>query len=409
MTVKSIIGWGGGAALVVVLLLVGLSGREPRPEIQVAQATRQNVLASISSNGKVEPLVPHELRAQVNTFVRRVVATEGQAVKAGQLLAELDSAEVQAEVARLRNELLAAQDELRAARSGGSPEARAQVEADLKQAEADVARLRREAAALERLLAKQAASKTEADNARQQLTIAEEKLAVLQKKKEEFDRQVALGSQLSSLRVERAQAALREAEQNLRSTQITAPVTGTLYLLPIRTGQYVRVGELLAEVADLTRVRVRAFVDEPELGWLEQGQQVEITWDALPGRSWAGQTEVIPKTVVARGTRSVGEVLCSIENAGLALLPNVNVNVRIRVREQANALVVPRSAVRTEGSEKVVFVVEGNTLKRRPVKAGITGAGSVEIVAGLTEGETVALPGEVELRDGMQVTVARSR
>lgn len=409
MTVKTIVGWAGGAALLVLLLLAALSGREPRPEVQVAQATRENLLASISSNGKVEPLVPHELRAQVNTFVRRVVASEGQTVKAGQLLAELDSAEVQAEVARLRNELLAAQEELRASRSGGAAEARAQLEADLRQAEADVARLRREAAALERLLAQQAASQAELDNAKLQLARAEESLALLQKKKEEFDRQARLDSQLSSLRVERAQAALREAEQNLRSTQMTAPVNGTLYLLPIRAGQYVRVGELLAEVADLARVRVRAFVDEPELGWLEQGQQVEITWDALPGRAWAGQTETIPKTVVARGTRSVGEVLCSIENAGLELLPNVNVNVRIRVREQANALVVPRGAVRTEGSEKVVFVVEGSTLKRRRVNVGITGVRSVEILDGLKQGEMVALPGEVELRDGMEIRVARAR
>jgi HlyD family secretion protein len=409
LTAKSILGWAGGAVLVIAILLAALSGRDPRPEVQVAQATRENLLANISSNGKVEPLAPHELRAQLNTFVRRVVATEGQAVRAGQVLAELDSAEVQAEVARLRNELLTAQDELRAARGGGSPEARAQVEADLKQAEADAARLQREHDALERLLAKQAASKAEVDNAKLELAAAEEKLGVLQKKKEEFDRQATLGSQLNSLRVERAQAALREAEQNLRSTQVTAPVNGTLYLLPIRAGQYVRVGELLAEVADLARVRVRAFVDEPELGWLEQGQAVEITWDALPGRAWNGQTEVIPKTVVARGTRSVGEVLCSIENAGLELLPNVNVNVRIRVREQANALVVPRGAVRSEGNEKVVFVVEGSTLKRRVVQVGITGAGSVEIVSGLSEGETVALPGEVELRDGMNVTVRRAR
>jgi HlyD family secretion protein len=393
---------------VIAILLVALSGRDPRPEVQVAQVNRENLRASISSNGKVEPLVPHELRAQLNTFVRRVVATEGQAVKAGQVLAELDSAEVQAEVARLRNELLVAQDELRAARGGGSPEARAQVVADLKQAEADVARLRREVGALERLLAKQAASKAEVDNTKLNLAAAEEKLDVLQKKKDEFDRQATLGSQLNSLRVERAQAALREAEQNLRSTQVTAPVNGTLYLLPIRTGQYVRVGELLAEVADLGRVRVRAFVDEPELGWLEQGQPVEITWDALPGRAWSGQTEVIPKTVVARGTRSVGEVLCSIENAGLELLPNVNVSVRIRVREQANALVVPRGAVRNEGNEKVVYVVEGSRLKRRTVQVGITGARSVEIVGGLTEGETVALPGDVELRDGMAVIVRRA-
>jgi len=407
VTGKTKLGLLGGAAVVVALVLA--LAQEPRPQVQVAQAARENLLATINSNGKVEPLAPHELRAQVNAFVRRVVTTEGQAVATGQLLAELDSAEVQAEVARLRNELLGAQEELRASRAGGAAEARAQLEADLRQAEADVTRLRRERDALERLQAKQAASQAELDNARLHLARAEESLAVLQKKKEEFDRQAKLDSQLSSLRVERAQAALREAEQNLRSTQITAAVNGTLYTLPIRNGQYVRVGELLAEMADLSRVRVRAFVDEPELGWLEQGQQVEITWDAKPGQRWSGQTAVIPKTVVARGTRSVGEVLCSVENSGLDLLPNINVNVRIRVREGANALVVPRSAVRSEGNEKVVFVVDGSTLRRRLVKTGITGATSVEIVEGLQDGAVVALPGEVELRDGLAVNVVKPR
>lgn len=397
----------GIGGVVVALVLAGLAGRGPVPEVRVAKAARENLSATITSNGKVEPIVPHELRAQVNAFVQRVLAVEGQAVRAGQLLVELDSADVRAEVARLRNELLAAQDELRASQSGGSPEARAQLEADLRQTEADVARLRRERAALERLLEQQAASKAELDSAKEQLARAEENLTVLKKKKEEFERQVKLGSEMNSLKVQQMQAALRAAEENLRSTQVTAPVSGTLYSLPARAGQYMRVGDLIAEMADLARVRVRAFVDEPELGWLEQGQEVEISWDALPGRSWAGLTEVIPKTVVSRGTRSVGEVVCSVENGGLELLPNINVNVRIRVRERANALVVPRGAVRTEDAERVVYLVEGSTLRRRPVKIGITGATSVEILDGLKDGDTVALPGDVELRDGLGVIVAR--
>ncbi|MCI0624472.1 MAG: biotin/lipoyl-binding protein, partial [Acidobacteria bacterium] len=151
MTRRTQFGLIGGVALLVVILLAGLAGRDPQAQVRVAQATREPLAATITSNGKVEPIVPHELRAQVNTFVRRVVATEGQKVKAGQLLAELDSAEIQAEVARLRNELLAAQDELRAARTGGAVEERAQLEADLKQAEAQVARWQRDVAALERL------------------------------------------------------------------------------------------------------------------------------------------------------------------------------------------------------------------------------------------------------------------
>src|SRR5260370_4525274 len=88
-------------------------------------------------------------------------------------------------------------------------------------------------------------------------------------------------------------------------------------------------------MADLHKVRVRAFIDEPELGGLEPGEPVRITWDALVNRTWMGKTQVIPKQVVARGARSVGELLCEVNNDKLELLPNINVNVRINSREQS--------------------------------------------------------------------------
>ena len=131
-------------------------------------------------------------------------------------------------------------------------------------------------------------------------------------------------------------AALRR--QSCASARITAPADGTLYSLPVKAGDYVKTGDLLAEMADLHRVRVRAFIDEPELASLEPGEPVKITWDALPNRTWTGKTEVIPKQVVARGTRSVGELLCAVDNQKLELLPNINVNVRIHSNERNNVL-----------------------------------------------------------------------
>jgi len=98
-------------------------------------------------------------------------------------------------------------------------------------------------------------------------------------------------------------------------------------------------------MADLHQVRVRAFIDEPEMGGLEPGLPVRITWDALENRTWAGRTEITPKQVVSHSSRSVGELLCSVENAKLELLPNTNVNVRINSRERLNVLAVPRGSV----------------------------------------------------------------
>jgi hypothetical protein len=148
------------------------------------------------------------------------------------------------------------------------------------------------------------------------------------------------------------------------------------------------------------------------LGALEPDEPVKITWDALPNRSWIGKTEVIPKQAVPHGSRSVGELLCIVPNDKLELLPGANVNVRINSKERLNVLAVPRGSVQAEGGSRFVYVVKPNqlgvgksTLEKRRIQVGIADATSYEVVSGLGEKEMVALPGDVELRDGMAVKV----
>ena len=142
---------------------------------------------------------------------------------------------------------------------------------------------------------------------------------------------------------------------------------------------------------------------------------MKITWDALPNRSWTGKTEVIPKQVVARGTRSVGELLCAVDNQKLELLPNINVDVRIHSNERNNVLTVPRAAVDSEGGHRFVFVITKNALSvgksrlaRREIRVGIADATSFEVISGLQENEMVALPGDAVLHDGMAVKIVNT-
>jgi len=110
--------------------------------------------------------------------------------------------------------------------------------------------------------------------------------------------------------------------------------------------------------------------------------------------------------------RNVGELLCSVRNDKLELLPNTNVNVRINLKERWNVLSVTRGAVETENSQRYVFVVQDGVgqsrLERRLIQVGIADATSYEVVSGLREGEVVALPGDVELHDGMRVRVVNT-
>ncbi len=203
-----------------------------------------------------------------------------------------------------------------------------------------------------------------------------------------------------------AQDQVKALEERLRSATVVSPVDGTFYSLPVHQGDYVKVGDVLAEIADLRHVRVRAFVDEPDLGRLAPGQEVQATWDARPGRVWSGRTELIPKQVVAHGMRSVGEVLCSIDNSKLELLPNVNVEVTILVFERPNSVVIPRSAVREESGKHYAYVFDGEKLHRREISVGIANASEFEVVSGLNENDRVALPGDRNLRDGMEIRSA---
>lgn len=119
------------------------------------------------------------------------------------------------------------------------------------------------------------------------------------KAKQEFERHAGLDRERLELLVEHSQALVNDLEDKADSARVVAPASGTLYSLPVHAGDYVHTGDLLADVADLRSVRVRAYVDEPELGQLERGQTVAVSWDALPGRTWVGKTDVLPRQVVA--------------------------------------------------------------------------------------------------------------
>lgn len=407
---------------VFAYFLVWLSGRKPAAKISAVTPTRENLVSSISSNGKVEPISPYVMRAQLDTFIEKIFVTEGQKVKKGQLLLELNVKEAAAQLAETRAKLLRAQDDLRAAKAGGKADEAAKVAGDLAKAEAQRDRLQQTHDSLTRLAAEQAATKEDLAANEMALVSANAEVTRLLAVKQEFDRQARLDAERGELQVQQTLGEMAALEDKVNNGRITAPDDGTLYALgrdaaaqPLKAGDYVKVGDLLAEMAELHKVRVRAFIDEPDLGVLEADEPVVITWDALPNRSWAGKTEIIPKQVVPHGTRSVGELLCAVNNDKLELLPNINVNVRINSKERMNVLAVPRGAVESEGGRRYVFVVKlgqlgvgKSTLEKREIKVGIADATSYEVMSGLQEGEMVALPGDTDLKDGMAVQVVNT-
>jgi HlyD family secretion protein len=396
------------AALVLVVIIV-IAGRAQAPAVPIVKVFREDLASAITSNGKVEPISPFVAHAQFPTFVEKVMATEGQAVHPGQVVLVLDDADTKSQLAQARADLLAAQTALQNARAGGPPSEVAQLGGDLQKAQSQLANLERTQKALTDLVAKQAATQDELAQNQAALTQARANLLALEQRIVALKQQAGVDVQTATLRLKQDQDQVQAFEARLRSATVTALLDGTLYSLPVRLGDYVKVGDVLAEMADLRQVRVRAFVDEPDLGWLAPGEDVQVSWDAMPYRTWTGKVEQVPKQVVARGTRSVGEVLCSVKNDKVDLLPNINVEVHIVVRQRPGVLVVPRVAVRYDNGQHYIFVFDGEKVHRRDIAVGVASSDKYEVVSGLSLGDRIAVPGDIDVKDGMEIRPAEAK
>jgi len=380
-------------ALVLLVAGIGLaafvSHRDDPVTVRTAVVGQGSIRSLVSTNGKIEPVNNFEAHAPVATSVRRVLIKEGDAVKKGQLLLVLDDADARAQAARAQTQLKAAQSDLSAAERGGRQEEVLALQAQLVKASTDRDTAQRNLDALKKLEQQGAASAGEVRTAQDALASADAQLTFLRQKQTKRYSNAEL-AHVDAQRAD-AQATFDAAQDVLAKSNVRAPFDGIVYSLPAKQGGFVGAGDLLLQVADLRKVLVRTFVDEPDVGRLAVGDPIEITWDAVPGRVWRATVTSVPSTVKLRGSRNVGETTSIVDNKDLKLLPNINVGVTIVSAEHDNVLVVPREAVRMDDSKPYVLQVTGHELKRRDVNTSLSNLTQVEITHGLSANDVVAI------------------
>jgi len=387
----------------VVVLAAFVTRRDDVVPVRTAEVEQGKIRSVISTNGKIEPVNNFEAHAPMPASVRQVLVKEGASVKKGQLLVVLNDADARTQAARAQTQLKVALADLAAVQHGGNQEEVLSGESQLVKAQTERESAQRNLDALKRLAQQGAASEGEVQDAQNNLARANAQLEFLQQKKTKrySNPEVA---RVEAQRDE-AKAAYEAAQDILAKSNVHAPFDGIVYSLPIKQGGFVSTGDLLLQVADLRKVVVRAFVDEPDVARLTPGSSMEITWDAIPGRIWKSTVTAVPSTVRLRGSRNVGETTSVLDNSDYKLLPNVNVGVTIVAAEHDNVLVVPREAVRTDDSKPYVLQVVGHELKRRDVSTALSNLTQVEIKSGLSAKDVVAI-GSVNgkpLSDGTQV------
>ncbi len=383
--------WVFGLAILGTILVLAAfmsRGNDPVP-VRTAVVTKGHIRSVISTNGTIEPVKNFEAHAPISTTVKRVLIKEGDFVKKGQLLFELDAADARTQAAKSETMLKAAQSDMASIERGGTQEDVLNLDAALVKAKADRDVAQRNLEALQRLQQKGAASIGEVKQAEAVLAFNQANLTLFQQKQT----QRYSKPEIAKVQAQRneAQFAHEAAEDVLSKAIVHAPFDGIVYMLAIKPGMFVPGAALLMQLSDLRKVQVRAYVDEPDVARLAPAESIEVTWDAMPGRIWHGTVNSIPASVKLHGTRNVGETTCIVENQDLKLLPNVNVGVTIVTAVHDNALVVPREAVRMDDSKPYVLQVVGHELKRRNVGTSISNLTQMEVTSGVSQNDVVAI------------------
>ncbi len=375
--------------------------KKPPPEVNFTKAARETLVSSLSTNGKVEPIEWMPVRSERAGVITRVSVSKGQFVRKGDPLVELDTRVASADLSKAHAAIQEAQAQQQVLTQGGRVAERQQIEADLSRARLDLDAAQKNYQALERLVAKQAATRQELDSARQLVDQLELRIQALEKNKAALV--TGTDQDIAKARLQQAESAAAVAQTNLDLNVIRAPMDGTVYDFDLKQGSYVNPGDPIAKVGRLDRVRVTVYVDEPDLGRVRPGELVVITWDALPGHQWRGTVDKLPAQIVPLGTRQVGEVGCVIENPDRDLLANANINADIQATVVENAIAIPKEAIRRQGSDTGVLLLEGDRVVWRKVTLGISTYTKSQVISGLKDGNAVVLLSEKPIQSGSRV------
>jgi RND family efflux transporter MFP subunit len=359
----------GSAALLGVAALV--CARSPAIEVHAASARRAPLRVEVTTNGQIEPLPAAETRVHARLDGRIVEIPEpGARVAAGDVILEIDAGPVAAELAAAESERLAALESLRVARD-------------------QFERVQRRSLTDRELFEQGALTRQRFDETRASLDEARSRFENLERE--------------TPLRVASMDLRIGELSAQTESATVKAPFSGTVYRTSFKKGELVKTGDPILWVADLTRLQVRANVDQVDLGRVRAGQRMRVTSNAWPNRSWSAVVSELVPHVVVKDNRSVSEGLALVEPPTDGLVPGMTVDVDIAVEDVSEALQVPATAVHMEGGRAFVYRITAGRAEQIPVVLGRASVESVEIIDGLASQDRVIIRSSNGLHHGSRV------
>lgn len=378
-----------------------LSCGGPTVDVDGVRPARRDIESALTTNGRIETERSAAVRSSTSGRIGQLYVRRGAKLERDEPLLQLVDAGQGAARDRAGARLAAAKARLVQLEAGLDPLRRAQLRGELTKLEAARSRALEDLEKLRRLSAANAVARSEVDAQSRALQDLADNIEALSHQLQAPPLE-GRRSELAAAILE-AEAELQEAEQAVEALVLRAPASGTLFSLAVQEGDFLENGSLVARIGVTERVTARIFVDEPELGGIEQGCIARISADAYPGREWECRVETLATEVVEVGPRRVGEVLCRADNPDSLLLPGLAVRVRIVTQRAERALSVPRAAVMGGSEEPFVWTVEDGRAAKRAVVLGVVGPVYAEVVSGLAESDSIALPRDRTLVEGQRL------
>ncbi len=208
----------------------------------------------------------------------------------------------------------------------------------------------------------------------------------------------------SASRLEVARAAVALADARLRRMLLVAPFDGVVGIRQVSVGDFVKDGDALVNLEDISVLKVDFRLPETLLPRLRVGQALEVGSDSLPGERFAAQVDAIDPLVDAQGRAVL--IRASLDNPEGRLRPGMFARVRLILEERPEVAVVPEEAlVPSPGDTQYVFRVVGERAERVAIRTGVRRDALVEVLEGLAPGDRVVTAGQLKLRDGAAVRV----
>jgi len=379
---------------VAVLVIVGVAATRGGTKIdptKLAKVERGDITKSVVATGKVTPITKVEIKSKASGIVKKLDVDTGDRVKQGQVLAELDKVEIEAQVNSARAQLLSSQANLKSA------------EADEKRAEVDamgvdIPTLQRAYDRAKEMSHDGVISQATLDDAQRNYILAVNKHDVARAQLTVNKAKVAQ----AQAQVEKDQAGLKQLEEQLSYTTITAPIDGIVLSRDVEVGDAVSSilvlgsgATLVMTLGDTSEVYVKGKVDESDIGKVYLGQPARIRVETFKDKIFTGHVTKISPMGVEKDNVTTFEVRVSINNPGGELKAEMTANAEILLDEHHNVLLVPESALLYDKDKKASVDIPDprgkDGMKKIPVTIGISNGVKTEVVAGLKQGDEVVL------------------